>query len=145
MRSSITRTICANCLSVINVLFALLQVSIQRLWARVLVRQDLPRILRGARVFVVARQVLDTLVAATGSVRATQRQRRPAASLASSGLEEWASSTSSRQPRPPRARLHRHGWRSLTTQSQQRSQRKAATTPVRAPATLTCKYDSHFN
>lgn len=52
------------------------QISVQRLGARVAVREDIARVLRGAGVPVFAGQVPDTLAAAARGVRAAVGARR---------------------------------------------------------------------
>lgn len=88
----------------INLMCFLSQVSIQRLGARVAVREDIARLLRGAGVPVVARQVPHPLAAAARGVRAAERARRAAPPLAGARPAQRAAAARRRRPRAPRAR-----------------------------------------
>lgn len=59
------------------------QVSIQRLGACVLIREDIARVLCGSRVLIVARQVPDPVAAAQGGLRAAVGPRRAETPVAS--------------------------------------------------------------
>lgn len=87
--------------------FVSLQVPVQRLGARVAVREDLARLLRGAGVPVVARQVPHPLAAAARGVRAAERARRAAAPVAGARPAQRAAAARRRRARPPRARRAR--------------------------------------
>lgn len=89
------------------------QVSVQRLGARIAVREDLPRVLRGAGVPVVARQVPDPVAAAARGVRAAERARRAAPPVAGARPAQRAAAARRRLARPARAR-RRHGRLRLT-------------------------------
>lgn len=91
-------------MTVINLLFALFQVSVQRLGARVSVREDIAGLFRGAGVFVVARQVFDQVAAASRGWRASVGSRRVASPVVSSRSSLRSRTTGSRLARPARAR-----------------------------------------
>lgn len=93
--------------SYINRLY-LFQIPVQRLGARVAVREDLARVLRGARVPVLAGQVPDPVAAAAGGLRAAVGARRAAPPVAGARPAQRAAAARAGVARPPGAR-HRHG------------------------------------